>query len=89
MENIEQEKELGVLDVKIENDYYIVSIRWADGKENEHHFPEKGFPVVDPETKKKVGAGWIDGKKAVKILRENSANMTEEEFSWTDFVKIE
>ena len=54
----------GVQDVRMENEHYIVSIVWKDGKKNEHHFPASGFPVVDVKTKKLLG--YIGGKEAVK-----------------------
>jgi len=88
MEKLENlgEKKLGVLGYKIENNHYVISLRWKDGHETEEHFPIKGFPVVNPVTGEKWGEGHMDGKKALKILEENAANMTAEEFSWRDFL---
>jgi hypothetical protein len=83
MERIEENK-LGVLEYKIENHEYVIKLRWKDGKVNEHHFPEVGFIVVNPATGEKKGI--IKGKDALKILEENSPSMTQEEFSWLDFV---
>ncbi|MDO8663232.1 MAG: hypothetical protein Q7K28_00105 [Candidatus Wildermuthbacteria bacterium] len=80
----EQEKKFGVLNYRIENSHYIVNIRWKDGRETERHFPTTGFLVVDPATGEKRGR--IDGKKALKILEENTADMTSDAFSWLDFV---
>ncbi len=78
-----EEKKFGVLGHRIENNHYVVDIRWKDGHETEEHFPVKGFPVVNPET----GAVHdpIEGKKALKILEENADKMTAEEFSWLNF----
>ncbi len=84
MENFEENKQFGVLDYRIESSHYIVHVRWRDGKENEHHFPERGFSVYATNGKR---AGTLSGKEALKILEENSPKMTEEEFSWLDFVK--
>ena len=81
-ENIE--KVPGVLGVKEENDHFVVSIRWKDGKEDERHFPINGFTVVNPETNQKLG--FVKGDKAVKILRDNVATFNEEDFSWADFI---
>ncbi len=80
----EQEKKFGVLKYKTENNHYVVNIRWKDGKEVEEHFPVAGFIVVNPATGEK--RGHIDGKRALKILEENTAKMTADEFSWLDFV---
>jgi len=80
-----QENEFGVLSHRIENNHYIVSIRWRDGVETDKHFPVSGFPVVDPKTDKSLG--HINGNKALKILEKNSAEMTADEFSWLDFVR--
>ena len=79
------EKKLGVLGYRIENNHYVVDICWKDGHETKEHFPVRGFPVVDPVTGEKRGEGHIDGKKALKILEENAAKMTADEFSWLDF----
>ncbi len=79
-----EEKKFGVLKYRTENDHYIVDIRWKDGKEVEEHFPVAGFPVIDLATGEKLGR--IDGKRALKILEENTADMTADEFSWLDFV---
>jgi len=88
MEKLENlnEKKFGVLGSKIENNHYVVSLRWKDGQETGEHFPVKGFSIVDPATGKKWGVGHIDGKKALKILEENAAKMTADEFSWRDFL---
>jgi hypothetical protein len=83
MEKFENEK-LGVLGHRIEDHHYIVDIRWKDGKESQHNFPEKGFPVVDPQTHQKLG--FISGEKALRILENNAALLNEEDFSWIDFV---
>ena len=80
----EQEKKFGILNYRIENGHYIVNVRWKDGRETERHFPTIGFLVVNPTTGEK--RGYIDGKKALKILEENTASMTSDEFSWLDFV---
>ena len=80
----EQKNKLGVLKYRIENNHFVVDIRWKDGKEVEEHFPIIGFSVVDPTTGEKHG--HIDGKRALKILEENTAKMTADEFSWLDFV---
>lgn len=80
------EKKSGVLSYKIENNHYVVDIRWKDGHKTEEHFPVAGFPVIDPATGKKRGSGHIDGKQALKILEENASKMTADEFSWLDFV---
>ena len=81
----EQGKKFGVLNYKIENNHYVVNIRWKDGKEVEEHFPVKGFPVVNPATGKFIKKN-LPGKDALKILEENAAKMTADEFSWLDFV---
>ncbi len=77
-------KKFGVLGYKIENNHYVVDIRWKDGKVVEEHFPVIGFPVVDLKTGEKLG--HIDGKRALKILEENASEMTIDEFSWLNFV---
>ena len=82
---IEQENKFGVLGYRIENGHYIVDIRWKDGHKTEEHFPERGFPVVNPDTGEFIKKN-LDSKDALKILEENAANMTAEEFSWLDFV---
>lgn len=83
MTGVEGENKFGVLGYRVENDHYIVDIRWKDGHETEEHFPVKGFPVVDPKTKEVHDP--IEGKRALKILEENAANMTADEFSWLNF----
>ena len=80
----EQEKKLGVLNYRIEKSHYIVNIRWKDGRETERRFPITGFLVVNPATGER--RGHLDGKKALKVLEENAANMMADEFSWLDFV---
>ncbi|OGN08857.1 MAG: hypothetical protein A3J46_03125 [Candidatus Yanofskybacteria bacterium RIFCSPHIGHO2_02_FULL_41_11] len=79
----EKEKKFGVLGYRIENNHYVVNIRWKDGHEVEEHFPVRGFPVVDPATGESRRS--IDGRRALKILEENAANMTADEFSWLNF----
>ncbi len=81
----EQKKQFGVLKYRTENNHFIVDIRWKDGKEVEEHFPIIGFSVVDPATGKK--RGYIDGRRALKILEESAAKMTADDFSWLDFAK--
>lgn len=80
----EQEKKFGVLGFKIENNHFVINIRWKDGKKTEEHFPVKGFPVKDPVTGETKHL--IEGKRALKILEENAAKMTTDEFSWLNFV---
>ena len=80
----EQEKKFGVLKYRTENNHFVVDIRWKDGKEIEEHFPVTGFPVINPTTGERQS--HIDGKRALKILEENAAKMTADEFSWLDFV---
>ncbi|MEK7121082.1 MAG: hypothetical protein AAB857_00060 [Patescibacteria group bacterium] len=79
----DEERKFGVLSYKIENNHYVANIRWKDGHETEEHFPVAGFPVVDPVTGEKRHS--IDGRRALKILEENAAKMTADEFSWLDF----
>ena len=86
MEKLEEDK-LGVLEYKIENHEYVIKLKWKDGTENEHHFPENGFIVFDPVTG--IKRGVIKGKEALKILEENSPNINEEDFSWLDYVSQE
>lgn len=81
---LEQENKFGVLKYHTENNHFVVDIRWKDGHEIEEHFPMAGFMVVDPITGER--RGHIDGKRALKILEENAAKMTADEFSWLDFV---
>ncbi len=81
----EQEKKFGVLRYRTENNHFVVDIRWKDGHETEEHFPIAGFPVVDPATGER--RGHVDGKRALKILEENTAKMTADEFSWLNFVE--
>ena len=81
----EEENKFGVLGYKIEKDHYVVSIRWKDGQVNEHHFPVKGFPVINPATGEFIKKN-LPGKDDLEILRENAGNMTADEFSWLDFV---
>lgn len=83
MERLENKK-LGVLDYKIKDHHYIVDIKWKDGKESQHNFPENGFGVYNPETHDKLG--FISGKDALDILRERSPSMNEEDFSWLSYV---
>ena len=84
-EQLEQRGEkFGVLDYRIENNYYVVHIRWKDGKETEHNFPERGFGVFDPDSGGRKG--FINGRDALKILEQHSLNTTEKEFSWLDFI---
>ena len=83
---LEQEKKFGVLNYRIENNHYIVDIRWKDGKETEEHFPTTGFSVVNPVTGEK--RGHIDGKRALKILEDNTTKMTADEFSWLEFIGL-
>ena len=85
LENL-KEKQIGVLKYRIENNHFVVDIRWKDGHKTEEHFPVKGFPVVDPATGEKRRP--IDGKKALEILEKNAAKMTADEFSWLDFVGL-
>ena len=84
LESVVEEKR-GVLGYKTENHHYVVSLRWKDGKESEHHFPEAGFQVVDPATHEKKG--FIKGKEALRILQENAPSLNEDEFSWVNFIE--
>src|SRR3989344_9656221 len=36
-----EDKKFGVLGYRIENNHYVVNIRWKDGHETEEHFPVK------------------------------------------------
>lgn len=83
LENLSENK-FGVLHYKIENNHYVVNVRWKDGHETEEHFPVRGFPIEDPATGEKRNP--IDGKRALKILEENASKVTANEFSWLDFV---
>jgi len=89
MEVFEELKQLGVLSWEIKDRYYAAKIRWKDGKESEHHFPEKGFPVYKLENGKPIGQPLkiISGKEALKILADNSPFMEESEFFWKDFIQ--
>ncbi len=84
MENFEGEK-MGVLEHKIVDHHYSVDIRWKDGKESQHNFPENGFAVYDTETNHKLG--FLSGPEALKILEEHASSENEEDFSWTNYVK--
>ncbi|MEK7138795.1 MAG: hypothetical protein AAB799_01300 [Patescibacteria group bacterium] len=82
--NIESaEKQKGVLSFKIENNHYVVKLRWKNGKETEHHFPEKGFAVFSSDGTR---VGFLRGQDALKILQDHSSNMNKEDFSWLNFV---
>ncbi|HEY4474682.1 MAG TPA: hypothetical protein VJC06_02060 [Candidatus Paceibacterota bacterium] len=83
---VHEKQKFGVLGHRIENNHYVVDIRWKDGHETEEHFPVKGFPVVNPKTKEVHNS--IEGKRALKILEENADKMTAEEFSWLNFSDI-
>ncbi len=85
MEKLENEKS-GVLDYKIIDHHYSVDIRWKDGKESQHNFPENGFGVYDTETHDKLG--FISGEEALDILRKYSPSMNEEDFSWLSYVNL-
>ncbi len=82
--DVGQERGPGVLDSRIENGNYIVTIKWRDGKETEKHFPVVGFDVVDPVSHGHLGS--IKGKKALEILQEHAAEYEYDDFSWRDFV---
>jgi hypothetical protein len=73
----------GVLDCKKEGGEYIVKIKWKDGHINEHHFPERGIPIKEPDSEKILGV--IPGDIALKILQNESPSLTQEEFSWLNY----
>jgi hypothetical protein len=77
-------EECGVQEVKIENNYYVVSIIWKDGTKSVKHFPTNGFIVANPKTNQNLG--FISGKNAVSILKEHSSKYNREDFSWIPFV---
>jgi len=81
----EQKKERGVLGYRIENDRYVVNVRWKDGPETERQFPVAGFDVVDPGNGNKH-LGSIKGKDALKILQDHAGEYDHEEFSWRNFL---
>lgn len=87
MEKVEEQK-FGVLDHNIVDGHYVVDIRWADGKESQHNFPEKGFGVYKPgyEPSRHGKPPFLTGKEALEILTEHSGTMNEEDFSWLDYV---
>ncbi|OGN00965.1 MAG: hypothetical protein A3B91_00600 [Candidatus Yanofskybacteria bacterium RIFCSPHIGHO2_02_FULL_41_29] len=85
MERLENQQ-LGVLNHKIINHHYAVDIRWKDGKESQHNFPENGFGVFDLKTQDKLG--FISGQEALDILKEYSPFVNKEDFSWLDYVNI-
>ena len=75
---------VGVQDEKIENNHYIVTVVWKDGKKNNRVFPENGFNVFDPVTKERLG--FISGEKAASILREHASEYDSDSFSWIPFI---
>lgn len=89
MEKIEAEdSKLGVLNYEIKDHQYVVDIRWKDGKESQHNFPEKGFGVYKDgyEASRHGKPPFIEGKEALEILKKYSSTMNEEDFSWLDYV---
>ncbi|MFH1151896.1 MAG: hypothetical protein V1788_02110 [Nanoarchaeota archaeon] len=80
-ENVDK---FGVQDVKVENEHYVVSIIWADGKKNQRVFPKNGFLVVDPETNQKIK--HLSGEEALSILKEQSLKCDADDFSWRQFI---
>lgn len=85
MKNLSEQRQekLGVLGHRIENNHYIVGIKWRDGKKVEEHFPVNGFAVVNEAGKL---LGHLSGKKALDILEKNASKLTQDEFSWRDFL---
>jgi hypothetical protein len=78
-----QEPKAGVLNWRIENGQYVVTVCWKNGKINEHHFPQRGFEVIDLQTRKSLG--HLKGEEALEILQKNAVYHTDEEFCWKDF----
>lgn len=81
---VEQNETFGVLDYHIDNDHYVVNVKWKDGIKTVQHFPVVGFTVVNPATKKYIGN--IEGKKALEILQQHAGDFNHQEFSWRDFI---
>ncbi len=71
-------------DIKIENGYYLVPVVWKNGEKSTNHFPESGFTIVNPGTNDVLG--YINGEKAVSILKEHSSEYNREDFSWIPFL---
>jgi hypothetical protein len=78
------EEEPGVLGYRVENNHYVVDVRWKDGEKSENHFPIAGFTVVNPKNNECLGK--IRGEKALEILQQHAGEYTREDFSWRDFV---
>jgi hypothetical protein len=79
------EKLCGVQKIATDDYGYAVSVVWKDGEISESHFPIGGFAVINPKTNEKIRE--ISGEKALKILRENSANYKRKDFSWIPFAR--
>lgn len=82
MENLEKPK-FGVLDYKIVDHHYQVDIRWKDGKESQHNFPENGFFVFRPGTE--TPSFELSGYAALQILINHAAELNEDELNWLDY----
>lgn len=76
----EGNRQAGVINQRIENNYYIVGIRWKDGQESEMHFPVGGFPIIDPASRQTLTQ--IKAEQALALLRQHAAMLTRSEFSW-------
>jgi hypothetical protein len=79
-----QEEKFGVLDYRIDNNHYVVDVRWKDGSKTTQHFPVVSFPVVDPINHQHLGN--MEGERALGILQEHAHEYTHGEFSWRDFL---
>ncbi len=80
----ESEHARGVLSVTEENRHYVISIRWVDGTESTMYVPMTEFDVVNPQTHHRIRK--LTGKEAVQILKDHTAELHREEFSWEKFL---
>ena len=71
MENpkIEKQENPGVLEVKVENNHYIVTVMWKDGIKSQVIFPVIGLKLFDSEGNM---VGKISGEKARLDLEKHS-----------------
>ena len=72
------------MDCHIENNHFVVSVKWKDGIRTVNHFPVAGFPVEDPVNHRYLGN--IKGERALEILKQYAADYECQKFSWRNFV---
>lgn len=70
---------------RVENNHYIVDVRWKDGVETTLHFPVLGFPFMDLQTNQRLK--FFTGKEAVVILKKHAGDYAHGEFSWKFFIR--